>query len=369
MNRIVVIILLLVATALPAQTPQMQTIATFPACLSASSSLFFFNGHLWSANDHGRLTIYAIDTVSGLIVDSLSSVTPMAIDVEAIAQDNDYLYIADVGNNSGSRRDLRILRYAKLQVLSSEAPIIPDTIWFAYSDQQSFESASQQTDFDCEAVVATDTALLLFTKQWVSHQSVVYSLPKMPGRYSVSAVASIPVDGLVTGASFYATMQRLALCGYSQYLQPFVFVIDDFNISDLSGCSMQKYFFSDVILQTEAIATLDGQRYYISNEQFSLLGISDSARLRRVNIPLASTTATVAPSLQPLFKVYPNPALHTLNVEGVADGSVVYLLDMEGRIISAVDAEGSRCSFSLSALPSGTYIVSDGSRSVTFIHK
>ncbi len=368
MKRIVIIVLLFATSALSAQTLQFQTLGTLDGRVGASSSLFFYDGSLWSANDHGCVTVYSIDTLNAAITDSLLTVAPRAVDLEAVAQDDEYLYLADVGNNAGTRRDLHILRYDKALVMGSAEPIVPDTIWLAYPDQQSFESAAQNTDFDCEAVVATDTALLLFSKQWVSHQSVVYSVPKVPGRYVASAVAEIPVDGLVTDASLHVGTRRLVLCGYSPFLQPFVFVIENFGTENVLACPMQKYYFDGVIAQTEGVATLDGQRYYVSSESFSILGFSDSARLRVVDIPQASTTSAVAPQSQPVFRVYPNPSSQTLNVVGVADGSIVYLLDIDGRIVMTADAEGERCVFTLSGLPSGTYIVSDGSCSVSFIH-
>ena len=368
MKRIVIITLLFATASLWAQSPQIQDRGVLPEGLSASSSLFFFNGRLWSANDHGRVTLYAIDTIGASIIDSLPSVSPDVVDLEAVAQDEEYLYLADVGNNAGSRRDLHILRYDKGLVMESADRVVPDTIWLSYPDQVSFESDAQNTDFDCEAVVATDTALLLFSKQWVSHRSVVYSVPKVPGRYVASAVAEIAVDGLVTDASLHVGTRRLVLCGYSSFLQPFVFVIDDFGTENLQACPMRKYSLDGVIAQTEGIATLDGEHYYVSSEAFSILGLSDSARLRMVCIPQASTSSVVMPQTQPAFRVYPNPSSQTLNVDGVADGSIVYLLDVDGRIVMTADAEGGRCVFTLSGLLSGTYIVSDGSRSVSFIH-
>ena len=54
--------------------------------LSGSSSLFYWQGRLWSSNDHGDLKIYSIDTSDGRTTDSMACNLRFA-DMEEVAQE------------------------------------------------------------------------------------------------------------------------------------------------------------------------------------------------------------------------------------------------------------------------------------------
>ncbi|MBR1517519.1 MAG: T9SS type A sorting domain-containing protein [Bacteroidales bacterium] len=367
MRRFLVLFLLCVCmSASWAQPRQPISRGVLDARIAAASSLFFWNGHLWAAADHGRLTLYALDTATAAIVDSLPSLHPVVQDMEEIAQDEAFLYLADVGNNSGSRRNLHVLRYDKASLLSPQA--VPDTIWFAYADQYSFEPAPMQTDFDCEALVATDSCLLLFTKQWVSHGATVYALPKTPGRYMASSVASLPVEGLVTGASLSADGSRLVLCGYSPYLQPFLFGIDGFTGRFSDSQHSWRMAFDTIVAQVEGIASADDRRYFLCSEQFSLLALRDSARLRVIDIMPQEVPSAVSPlPALPSFRLLPNPARRQVVVSGVPSGREVFLYDVAGHLLAVETATPEGCILHLDGLPAGIYRVSDGVSSLPLV--
>lgn len=85
------------------------------------------------------------------------------IDWEEISQDADFVYVGDFGNNhNGIRADLHILRITKESILSDHSVI--ETINFSYSNQTDFAPAgSNNTDFDCEAFIASNGSIFLFT--------------------------------------------------------------------------------------------------------------------------------------------------------------------------------------------------------------
>ena len=144
-------------------------------------------------------------------------------DAEEVTQDDEYLYFGDIGDNNGVRNDLHVLRLEKAALASGA--IAFDTLWFSYPDR----TDSSARDFDCEAFVATDTALILFTKQWLSQGGSCYSIPKTPGRWEARRLFDIATEGMVTGACYQPERGRLVLCGYNMFCMPFVYLFDGFS--------------------------------------------------------------------------------------------------------------------------------------------
>jgi hypothetical protein len=113
--------------------------------LSETSGLIFWENQFWTHNDNSDTNIYALDTLYGRIVQSypLSRITNT--DWEEISQDEDYIYIGDIGNNSGNRDDLKIYRAGKNSILNNSA--VFDSVCFTYSDQTDFTPNDNNNDF------------------------------------------------------------------------------------------------------------------------------------------------------------------------------------------------------------------------------
>ncbi len=234
-----------------------------------TSGLIRWDNRVWTHNDNTDINIYALDTANG----SISGTYPLSgtsnTDWEEISQDAAYVYMGDFGNNAnGNRTDLKIYRIAKSSILSGTPAA--ETINFSYSNQSSFTPAGpNHTDFDCEAMTVTSDSIYLFTKQWISNKTSVYSLPKTPGTYVAKLKTTYDVQGLITGAVMLQPENLVALCGYSNSLQPFVYLLYDYNGSDFFGGNKRKITISLPYHQVEGIATTNGLKFYISNEYFS----------------------------------------------------------------------------------------------------
>lgn len=85
--------------------------------LNGTSTLFFWNNGYWSVNDHNDNCLYRIDPADATIMETLCISGITNKDIEEISQDSLYLYFGDIGNNSGNRHDLHILRISKESVL------------------------------------------------------------------------------------------------------------------------------------------------------------------------------------------------------------------------------------------------------------
>lgn len=237
--------------------------------LSETSGLICWTNQVWTHNDSDDINLYALDSTNGNIARSIALAGTTNTDWEEISQDADFVYVGDFGNNhNGNRTDLHILRISKNSILSDQ-PVI-ETINFSYSNQTDFApTGSNNTDFDCEAFIVSDDSIFLFTKQWISSKTSLYSMPKTTGTHIAHLKSTLDVQGLITGATFLESKNLVALCGYSKDLQPFMYFLYDYPGHDFFGGNKRKINISLPFHQVEGIATTNGLKYYISNEYFS----------------------------------------------------------------------------------------------------
>jgi hypothetical protein len=339
---------------------------SLPAVIAETSGLIIWNGLLWTHNDNNDTNLYALDTVYGNIADIYPLRNVKNTDWEEISQDDGYLYIGDFGNNYGNRTDLHILRISK----SSMAGNTPrtDTISFSYSDQVSFsQNDANNTDFDCEAFIVSADSIFLFTKQWNSRGTGVYSLPKIPGNYIARLRNSYGVKGLVTGAVFLESRKLLVLSGYSKTLDPFLFLLYDFKGNDFFGGNKRRIELQLPSHQVEGITSSDGIKYYITNEHFSLPPLINTNQKIHIlnlswylgnylglNIPL--------PDAEKNYILSPVPVHDQLTVRSLAElvPSGYTLVNMSGRIMMTGILESGESMIDLSGLSPGAYILKIG---------
>ena len=255
-------------------TIKASVIGTLDSLAEGSSSLFYWDNSYWTYNDHNNNCLYRIDSTNATILETLCIKKIRNQDTEEISQDSLYLYFGDVGNNSGRRKNLQILRVSKESLENQKFKI--DTIRFSYEDQTDFTAHPQATDFDCEAFIVTDDSIYLFTKQWVSSQTTVYSIPKTPGTHVAHRGETYNVKGLITGVTYIPEYQLVVLCGYDydkknifSALHPFIILLYDFKDGYFfSGNKRRLDFGSGVKAQIEGIATSNALDYYLTCEHF-----------------------------------------------------------------------------------------------------
>ena len=242
-----------------------------------TSGLLLYDTLLWTHNDDNDTALYAVDTV-GNIKKKIVLQNVKNTDWEEISQDSSYFYIGDFGNNvSGNRKDLHILRIEKKSLYSNIQKI--DSISFSYSNQTDFSAVkSNTTNFDCEAFIVTQDRIYLFTKEWSSQKTSVYSLAKTAGKHIAQYQETINTKGLITGATYVPDRKNIVLCGYSKSLSPFIYLLYDFQDTLFSTANKRKIKLQLPFHQVEGIATKDGIHYYISNESFTRKPFINSAQ-------------------------------------------------------------------------------------------
>lgn len=215
--------------------------------LSENSGLIFYKDLFWSFNDSGGENVLFGFTRSGEIAIQIQLKNAENNDWEDIAQDNEFIYIGDFGNNNGARKNLNVIKISKSEITSeSNQTIESEIISFSFSDQEKFSFPPYSTPFDCEAVTDIDGELYLFSKRWNDETTTVYRLPKIAGNYSVVPLDSFQVEGLITGADFNPESSILALSGYHDF-KPLLWLFYGVSKENIFGREKQ-------LLKMDAIA-------------------------------------------------------------------------------------------------------------------
>ncbi len=273
---------------------------------------------------------------------------------------------------NGNRTDFKILKIGKNSILAY-SPVI-ETINFSYSDQVDFSSTgSNSTDFDCEAFIVSSDSIFLFTKQWISNKTSVYSLPKTPGTFIAKLKSTYDVKGLITGSTFLESKKLIALSGYSHTLDPFVFLLYDFRNPDFFSGNKRKVSIPMPFHQVEGIASVDGLKYYMTNEKFTFPPYIDvSQELHIVDLSpflksyLESLIVTI-PETKPGVNhlVYPVPAYNFLTINRNADATKqnYYLINVSGQIVLSGKLSEEIQNIEISELNSGFYLLKVGDKS------
>jgi hypothetical protein len=267
----------------PAATSSVRS-WNLPTAIDETSGLVFWNNRIWTHNDDTDIHLYELNLDNINTFQKFELVGTRNIDWEEIAQDEQYIYVGDFGNNArGNRTNLYILRIEKNSLLEGN-PII-DSILFSYALQTNFSpSEPNKTDFDCEAFLVSKDSIYLFTKEWVSQKTSVYSLPKTPGNYVAKFKNTLNIEGMITGATYLEEKRLIVLSGYNLLVQPFVFLLYDFKNYDFFSGNKRKIAVNHPFHQMEGITTEDGLIYYISNERLSVPPITINQKLQRFNL-------------------------------------------------------------------------------------
>jgi hypothetical protein len=254
--------------------------------LQETSGLVKFNNRFWTHNDDTDCNLYALDTLSGEILETYNLPNVSNTDWEDISQDEMHFYIGDFGNNyKGNRTDLHILKIEKQSILARNSKI--ERINFRFPNQTDFSiQKPNRTNFDCEAMAITNDSIFIFSKEWKSKKTTIYSLPKTAGDYVAKQKESFNVKGLVSGAIFLPSKNSLALCGYTKFGRPFVTIFSDFSGTNFFSGKSIKYKLKPRFQQIEGISTQDGINFWITNEKLDFLWMQRKPKLQLFELGL-----------------------------------------------------------------------------------
>ncbi len=257
-----------------------------------TSGLANVNGKIYTHNDSGGSNLlYEINASTGDVIRSITVNGTANVDWEDLACDDTHLYIADIGNNLGSRTDLKIYKILKSD-LDANIMVNAEIISFSYADQSTFTYDPFTTPYDAEALITYNGQLYVFTKNWANHTSKVYSIPTVPGSYEVTSVGENVLDVMVTGAAIDGVKNSIALVGYtnpydidtafkSMIVKLSAFTGDNF----FSGRVAEYEIINSLIVgQVEAIIFNTASEFYLSAEGVTVLSVEYPAKLYKTEI-------------------------------------------------------------------------------------
>ncbi|NBN98215.1 MAG: T9SS C-terminal target domain-containing protein, partial [Flavobacteriia bacterium] len=146
----------------PATSYSMTLINNLSDQVQENSGLIRVGNFLYTFNDSGSdAKIYELDT-TGAVQRSIVLTGATNVDWEAITSNSTHVFIGDFGNNSGNRQNLCVYRFLKSDLLLDT--IVAEKLPFYWSDQVQFNAQANAHNFDCEAFVAREDSLVLFSK-------------------------------------------------------------------------------------------------------------------------------------------------------------------------------------------------------------
>lgn len=193
-----------------------------PTKLEETSGLQYLEGNFYTFNDSGgKPEIYRLDANHPKkIVQTIRLKNAKNVDWESIAENEDYIFIGDFGNNKGNRKDLTIyyIQKSKIDFSQKEQEIEAESFSFFFPEQDDYSKQNRAHDFDVEAMAWYNGKLHLFTKEWKSLETHHYTLMLAEGIQPAWLVESYATHFLVTGADIKREKDgaRLALLGYTK---------------------------------------------------------------------------------------------------------------------------------------------------------
>ena len=236
---------------------QLET-QKLPKKMDETSGLEYYDDHFITHNDSGGSPkLYVFNAVGQMLMEA--KITPAVNrDWEDIAADECHFFIADVGNNSGSRKDLTIY------ILNAHL-VLEDSIKINYKAQTQFNKRKRH-GFDAEGLTVVGDSLLLFSKDREHFQTQLYVFPKVGGQYTLVPVGYLPAESLITAADYHATLKLLALTGYNALGEQFFYLMPEFSYHNLKKENFKKYVLPLQEAQVEAVKIIDQNHFWLTSE-------------------------------------------------------------------------------------------------------
>ena len=180
-------------------------------------------GVFWTHNDSGdSARFFAIDA-SGNVLAEFAVDGASHEDWEDIAIDDDgFLYLGDVGNNSNDRDDLVVYRVAEPDPAAGDGHVgVERRLRFAYADQGELGDRGRM-NFDSEAIFSRAGQVYIFTKHRSDTATQLYRLdPEVSALQQLEPIARFDLGGEIEGflgnttaADLSPDGSRLALLTY-----------------------------------------------------------------------------------------------------------------------------------------------------------
>jgi hypothetical protein len=200
------------------------------------------------------------------------------IDWEDIAADENYLYIADTGNNFNKRRDLGIYLISKIDPTASTRSAVIEHLPVAYPEQSG--SSAREKHFDAESLFVDHGTIYLITKHRSGLLGLDYergaNLYRLDTRFTDKPNMLHQIDSnaaifAATGADLSPDGKTLAVISLEAL---WLFARPSSGDQWLSAPAKRYPFDRKVLKVVEAITWIDNDTLLLGNEQRDLFKVA-----------------------------------------------------------------------------------------------
>ena len=242
----------------------LETIV-LPKIINETSGLEILNNQFITHNDSGGEPSLYFFSQNGEIINSITLEEESFWEIynndwEDITADEDYIYIADTGNNFGNRDNLNIIK-VKTTDFS-----IDSKIDISYKDQQTFLPRPKHK-YDAEALFLIEDKIAVLSKDRDNLFTDLYLIDKQSNsKQALESKTTYNVNSLITGGDYNKDMSLLALVSYNSKGSQFLILFEDFNLETLAEKKFRKFKIPLERAQIEAIKIIDNKTFWITSE-------------------------------------------------------------------------------------------------------
>ena len=227
--------------------------------ISETSGLEYHNDLLVTHNDSGNdPSLYYLD-YSGKIIHTRKFDGINNNDWEDLTADENFIYIADMGNNFDTRENLMVIKVSK-DIYDKNYEIIQ----FYYPEQTDFKF-KLKSQFDAEDIITIDEFHLNFTKNREKKITDIYKIPKKAGSYAAKKIGSLNTNSIITGGDYLKDLNLLVLTSTVEFDNYFLLKIDNFDLKSENN-QIKMYEIPIGKTQVEAVKIIDSHNFWLSSE-------------------------------------------------------------------------------------------------------
>lgn len=237
-----------------------------PKIINETSGLEFYNKNFITHNDSGDGPSLYVFNENGNIIKTMdlnkdSSFEIENNDWEDIAGDDEYLFVADTGNNFGNRDNLNIIRVSR-----EDNYAVDGIMEIFYADQETFFPRPKHK-YDAEAIIVVNEQLVLFSKDRENLNTDLYLVDKFEKEpQKLTSEANFSVNSLITGGDYNNELNLLALVSYNSKGSQYLILFERFNLENLEENKFKKYKIPLERAQIESIKIIDKNTFWVTSE-------------------------------------------------------------------------------------------------------
>ena len=247
-------------------TAEIVSKIVLPKIINETSGLEFYNNNFITHNDSGGEPSLYVFNEDGEIIETIELNKNPDFEIENndwedITNDNEYLFVADTGNNFGNRDNLNIIRVSK-----GTDFMVDGIIEISYSDQESFFPRPKHKH-DAEAIIVIEDKIALFSKDRENLNTDLYLVDKnQNGSQILTSEVSYNVNTLITGGDYDEDRNLLALVSYNSNGNQYLLLFENFKLNNLENNTFKKFKIPLEQAQIEAVKIIDEKTFWVTSE-------------------------------------------------------------------------------------------------------